>query len=165
MHSIGYLAIVRARSLREVGGNGQVVLAGRLEDEAAVGDHAVVLEVAGAPPEAHHDDGAPCLSVPTTPLALIHKMLLKMLWRVSKARCLMAAPSPKGTHGLSSSAAPTKVRWKPWGAMPSLASSGPSTTRQAVDGGAEIPRSLVVVTACSFRRACRPPGRRQGERL
>src|SRR5207237_133995 len=68
-----------------------------------------------------------CLCVPTTPLDLIHRMLLKMLCRTSNARWRMAALVPNGTHGLSFSAAPTKVPGTAYRLITSRCSSGTST--------------------------------------
>src|SRR6266480_4021305 len=77
-----------------------------------------------------------CLCVPTTPLDLIHRMLLKMLCRTSNARWRMAALVPNGTHGLSFSEAPTKVPGTAYRLITSRCSSGTSTILYAVDGGA-----------------------------
>src|SRR5438045_8880566 len=79
-----------------------------------------------------------CLCVPTTPLDLIHRMLLKMLCRTSNARWRMAALVPNGTHGLSFSEAPTKVPGTAYRLITSRCSSGTSTILYAVDGGAVI---------------------------
>src|SRR2546423_6672051 len=77
-----------------------------------------------------------CLCVPTTPLDLIHRMLLKILCRTSNARWRMAALVPNGTHGLSFSEAPTKVPGTAYRLITSRCSSGTSTILYAVDGGA-----------------------------
>src|SRR2546430_2244038 len=82
-----------------------------------------------------------CLCVPTTPLDLIHRMLLKMLCRTSNARWRMAALVPNGTHGLSFSEAPTKVPGTAYRLITSRCSSGTSTILYAVDG------SVVQVSA------------------
>src|SRR5881398_2927809 len=69
-----------------------------------------------------------CLCVPTTPLDLIHRMLLKMLCRTSNARWRMAALVPNGTHGLSFSAAPTKVPGTAYRLITSRAATGRDQT-------------------------------------
>src|SRR5207302_9212125 len=87
-----------------------------------------------------------CLCVPTTPLDLIHRMLLKMLCRTSNARWRMAALVPNGTHGLSFSEAPTKVSGTAYRLITSRCSSGTSTILYAVDGGAVMGVGAVKVT-------------------
>src|SRR5437667_6286570 len=86
-----------------------------------------------------------CLCVPTTPLDLIHRMLLKMLCRTSNARWRMAALVPNGTQGLSFSEAPTKVPGTAYRLITSRCSSGTSTILYAVDGGAVMGFGAVKV--------------------
>src|SRR6266480_499089 len=88
-----------------------------------------------------------CLCVPTTPLDLIHRMLLKMLCRTSNARWRMAALVPNGTHGLSFSEAPTKVPGTAYRLITSRCSSGTSTILYAVDGGAVMGLGCAVSVA------------------
>src|SRR2546429_8828986 len=92
-----------------------------------------------------------CLCVPTTPLDLIHRMLLKMLCRTSNARWRMAALVPNGTHGPSFSEAPTKVPGTAYRLITSRCSSGTSTILYAVDGGAGIVRVVTDIFACLLR--------------
>src|SRR6266566_1420077 len=93
-----------------------------------------------------------CLCVPTTPLDLIHRMLLKMLCRTSNARWRMAALVPNGTQGLSFSEAPTKVPGTAYRLITSRCSSGTSTILYAVDGGAVMGFGAVEVAMCHHSR-------------
>src|SRR5215471_10512459 len=92
-----------------------------------------------------------CLCVPITPADFIHKMLLKMLWRVSKWRWRIAALGPNGTQGLSCSDGPTKAPGTPWRSMTCLYASGTSTILYAVDGGAVI---LLIVVDPDIYASC-----------
>src|SRR5437588_13031055 len=66
-----------------------------------------------------------CLCVPTTPLDLIHRMLLKILCRTSNARGRRAALVPNGTHGFFCSEAPTEVPGTAYPLVSSRCSLGP----------------------------------------